>query len=569
MTQPTSLHKPVLAVLTTVLLGLLLVSVFDRTIAQQLFLNTAYYFSMATVLCWVGTHLYAARDVGWNTILAWVKDNWPGLVIALLVTVVAAVAVPPALRLLSDEANLIGISKNLFASQSPTFTVSGKNYYGSYWDVDVVIDQRPILFPFLVSLVHSVVGYSYDNVYVFNLMVLPAFVLVSYRLAKSLGGEVFGVVASLLVVAHPIVLLTVRSGSFDFLTVFLALLVTKSLADFLVGRRPEQLAILWMNLCLFAGVRYETALFILPVVALLFLYKTVSLESLRPFGLLYVLTPAFLLPRIWLSMLRGNVPKQAPGTITFSVQHFLDNAVEYLQPILRPFSAFPAHSRVVMALGIVGCLVGALLLFRGTRSGGVEAPRRRLAAFIAVWMALQIVIVFSYVWGRAQYPSSARLVIPIDVFLSFVAAWVLARGLQRFRPFVPILVALGVLLTELPVAAQGRMMNRLTQTRESAATWAFFERLNEPRILIITDRPNHFTIMNYGAMSFEAARRDRYLLVAWQRRLFQDVYVIQPIKLSTNQPLPGYELWPDRQLEPVYEFQNDANVLVRVSRLAR
>ncbi len=569
MTTPTWTTKLALVVLPAALLLLLLVSITDGTVAQQLFLNTAYYFLMATVLCWTGMYLYAARDVRRETLLAWAKENWPGLVVALSVTVIAGLAVEPALRLLSDEANLVGISKNLFASKSPTFTVSGKNYYGSYWDVDVAIDQRPILFPFLVSLVHAVVGYSYDNVFVFNLMVLPAFLLVSYRLAKSLGGETFGLVASLLVAAHPILLISVRSAGFDFLTAFFALLVAKSLFDFAREKRSEQLAILWMNLCMFAEVRYETALFIPPVIGLLLLFKMVSWRTLRPFAFIYALTPAFLLPRFWLSLLRGSVPKQAPGTITFSVENFLGNAYEYFRPILEPFHSFPAHSRLLIALGVVGCAAGLRWLFLRIRAGDWKAPELRFAVFVAVWMLLQAIIVFAYVWGRAQYPSSARLVIPIDTFFSFTAAWLLTRTLQRWRPFIPILLAAAVFAIELPGAPQSRMMNRLTQTRENAATWRFFERLPDKRILIVTDRPNHFTIMDYGAMSFESARRDPHLFTALERRLFQDVYVIQQIKLSTNEPLPGYELWPDRKLDPVLEFQNDADVLVRVSRVAR
>jgi hypothetical protein len=186
-----------------------------------------------------------------------------------------------------------------------------------------------------------------------------------------------------------------------------------------------------------------------------------------------------------------------------------------------------------------------------------------------VWIALQAIIVFAYVWGRPQHPSSARLLIPIDTFFSFAAAWILTRSLERWRPFVPVLLAAGAVAMQVPRAAQSKMMNRLTQTRENAATWRFFERLPDKRILIVTDRPNHFTLMNYGAMSFESAKRDRFLFTALERRLFQDVYVIQQIKLSTMQPLPGYELWTDRKLVPVLEFQNDANVLVRISRFAR
>ena len=181
---------------------------------------------------------------------------------------------------------------------------------------------------------------------------------------------------------------------------------------------------------------------------------------------------------------------------------------------------------------------------------------------------MQAIISFTYVWGRAQYPSAARLVIAFDTFFSFAAAWFLTSALRRCQPFIPVLLGVAVLAFQVPVASQHRTLNRLTQTRESATTWSFFEKLGEKRILIVTDRPNHFTIMDYGAMSFDSARRDPYLLTAFARHLFYDIYVIQQIKLATNEPLPGYDIWPNRKLDTVLEFQNDADVLVRVSRLA-
>jgi hypothetical protein len=257
--------KLALGVLPAALAISFVVSVQDLATARKFFVDTTYYFLMAMVLCWAATYVHAAQNLGRQTCVAWVKENWPGVVIAIAVTVIAGLAVEPGLRVLSDEANLVGTSKNLFSSKSATFTVSGKNYYGSYWDIDVAIDRRPALFPFLVSLVHAVRGYSYGNVFVLNLLLLPAFLLVSYRLCKSLGGEKFGIVASLFVVAHPITLITVRSGAFDFCAAFFALLVLHSLLDFCREQHPAKLAILWMNLCMFAEIRYESALF-MPLV---------------------------------------------------------------------------------------------------------------------------------------------------------------------------------------------------------------------------------------------------------------------------------------------------------------
>jgi hypothetical protein len=554
--------------LPTALLGLLVGSVHDVRWAQSLFVNGTYYLLLATVLCWIGTYVHAARAWRRQSVSAWVKDNWPGLLVAFAVTLVVGVAIEPALRILSDEANLVGTSKNFFASKTATFTVSGKNYYDSYWDVDVAIDRRPTLFPFLLSLVHSVCGYSYKNAFVLNLLLLPAFLLLTYRLAKSLGGETFGVVASLCVAAHPITLISVRSGGFDFLATCFGLLVLKSLLDYLRELSAPRLAVLWLNLCLFAEVRYETALFIVPVVLLLLAFKSLSFAALRPYAFVYALTPAYLLPRIWQALLLGNVPEQDPGTVTFSVGNFLHNAREYFEPILSPLESHPAHSAILIALGVLGSLKWLHWLLGRVRAKDWQASEVRFAVVVLGWMLLELLIAFTYVWGRAQYPSAARLVMPIDTFFSFAAAFILTLALRRWQPFVAVLLAGALLLTEVPVAAQHRMLNRLTQTRESATEWSFFERLHEKRILVVTDRPNHFTIMDYGAMSFESARSDPYLLTAFARHLFYDIYVIQQIQLSTNEPLPGYELWPTRKLDSVLEFQNDANVLVRISRLA-
>ncbi len=559
--------KVALVLVPLALLALLGIGLADISYTQKLFVDTTYFFLMATLLCWVGTHLQAGRDLRRETIVAWVNENWPGLVIAAVVTVVAWLAIHPALRILSDEANLVGTSKNLFASRTATFTVSGKNYYDSYWDIDVAIDRRPALFPFLVSLLHVVGGYSYTHVFVFNLLVLPAFVLVSYRLAKSLGGETCGIVASLLVVAHPVTLIAVRSGGFDFLALFFSVLVIKSLLDHLRAPSAASLAILWMNLCMFAEIRYESALFILPVVALLLFFRLVNWSLLRPYAFVYALTPAYLAPRIWQAALRGSVPEQDPGVVPFSLANLVDNTREYFRPVLSPLNGYPAHAGLVIGLGLIGCLLWLRAFQREWRAPDGKDPRLRFAAFVAGWMLLQVIVVFSYVWGRAQSPSAARLVIAIDTFFSFSAAWALTFLLRRWRPFVAVLVAAAILAIHVPVAAQHRFLNRLTQTRETATAWRFFESLHEKRILIVTDRPDLFTIMEYGAMSFEAARQDAFIFDAFARHLFYDIYVVQQIRLSTNSPLPGYDIWPTRRLETMLEYQNDADVLIRISRL--
>jgi hypothetical protein len=574
--QPTSTNKfasiaktVALVALPLLLLALLTVSVAQRAYAEPLFIHTTYYFLMVTVVTWAAMYLYAARNLRMGDLVAWIKENKAGIIAAVVVTTIAGLAIHPALRVLSDETNLLGTSKNFFFSKTATFTTTGKYYYDNFWDAGVVIDRRPSLFPFLVSLIHVLRGYSYTNVFLFNLMTLPVFVLVSYRIAKSVGGELFGVVACLLVVVHPITLISMRSGGFDFLAALATLLVAHSFLAHSKEPSAERLAVLWMNLCMFAEIRYETALFVPPVVALLLLFRLVKWSYLKPFALVYALSPAFLLPRIWQSILRGNVPEQDPGAVTFSLHNFLQNSSDYFKPILSPFDFHPPHSALVIALGVVGCVLGLIWCIRRVAARDWQAPNLKFGAMVIGWMVLQLVIVFTYVWGRAQHPAASRLVITIDTFFSFPAAWALVQLLKRFRPFLTVLVSAALFAIYLPVASEYRILNELTLTREAATTWRFFESLHEKRILIIVDRPGLYTVMEYGALDYDSAKQDGALLDAWARHLFYDIYLVQQIDLTTHKPMPQFEIWPDRPRQALVEFQNDANATVRISRLER
>jgi hypothetical protein len=319
---------------------------------------------------------------------------------------------------------------------------------------------------------------------------------------------------------------------------------------------------------MFAEIRYETGLFIPPVVALLLLFRMVTWSALRPFALVYVLTPAFLMPRIWQAVFRGSVPEQDPGAIVFSLTNFLNNAGEYFKPILSPFASQPAHAAIVIAFGVVGSMLWLRWLFPRLLARDWKAPQVRFAVLVIAWMFVQVILVFTYVWGRAQHPSSARLVVAIDTFFAFPAAWSLTLLLRRWRPLVAVLLAAAVVAFYLPVASQHRMLNKLTQTREAATTWRFFESLHEKRIIIVADRPGLYTIMEYGALDFEAARHDPVIFDALARGLFYDIYLVQQIDLTTHEPFPAYDIWPTHSRQTMLEFQNDANVMVRISRLA-
>lgn len=547
-----------------ILLG---ISLAHQNLIETLFVYGTYYCLLILVLSWIAIHLL--RVPAYSACRAYVQEHRIGFLLAGGLTVLVLFSVEPALRILADETNLLGTSKNLFYSQKATFSLSGKWYYDNFWELSSIIDRRPALFPFLVNLQHSVLGYSYRNSFHLNALFFPLFLFAAYRLADALRGRAFAVAVTLLVSAHPIFLMTVRSGGFDFIATTFSLLILKSFYDHLSAPSAGRLAVLWMNLCMFVEIRYESGLFAFPVLGMLIVFRLIRWEFLRPYRVIYILTPIYFLPRIWQAILRGNVPEQDPGAIPFSAGHFLENTWDYFRVLRSPFNLAQPHSALIIGLGIAGGILWLYYHWKQRSTLQRASVELRFAATVAVWMVCQFIILFSYVWGRPQHPASARLVLPVDVFFSFAAAYALGDALRRVRSLIPLLICGAIFMMSIPAAAEGRFLNQLTLIRQASAQWKFFEKLDEKRILIITDRPGLFTVMNYGTMDFTAAKPGQNLLHELSRRLFVDLYVIQEIDLTTQKPKPDFELWPETPKVTLYEFQNDANTVIRISKIQR
>ena len=553
-------------VVAMVLLG---VTVHKRNLMEPFFVHGTYFVLLIMVAFWASTYIIALKGTTRDTLVAWLKDNWRGLVLAAAVSLVAILAIQPALRVLADETNLLGVSKNLHFNKTADFATTGKWYYETYWNLNVTTDRRPALFPFLVSLLHSFWGYSYTNVFHLNALLIPFYVFVAYRLAKSLGGEVFGLLAGAFVVAHPITLMSARSGGFDLMAGFFALLSVKCFLDYAKEPTANRLALLWLNLCMLAHVRYEGAASIVASAVVLLALRMVKWEYVKPYLFVYLFTPLFALPRIWQTIIKAGDSEQPLNTTLFGWKHLSENTRNYFGLLLNPLDFRHPHSGLLLALGLVGCLIVARSLWKLAHERERKLVKERFAIFAVVWVGVMMVIYLPYFWGKPLHPASARLFVPLDAFFSLMAAWLVTLLCRRAPLWLPSLVAAAAVFLNVSVASEARFINELTLTRQAAQTWRYFEQLHDKNIMVVTDRPGLFTVMDYGAMDLSVAKQGTDLLFELSRHLYRDMYVIQEIDLTTKKPLPDFEIWPDKKKESVLEFQNAENSTVRISRMVQ
>ncbi|HWA76265.1 MAG TPA: glycosyltransferase family 39 protein [Polyangiaceae bacterium] len=544
---------------------------------EPLFVQSTYYVLLVLVLVYVGLHL--ARPGGFSP-RAWFRENRIGLLVTVAVSAIVLGSVAPSFRVLADESNLVGVSKNLFFRHTANFAVSGKWYFENYWDVSLASDRRPALYPFLVSLLHLVRGYHAENAFHLNAILFVLFVFTCYRLGKRLNGEVFGVAAAILSATNPNTLVAARSAGFDFLSTFVLLLVVYSFVEYTRDKAPWRLAVLALNLCLLSHVRYEGWAVLLATGMGLLVLRLVPLSNLRPYAWLYSVLPLFLVPRYWQSIAKAKDAEQPLSASLFGMTHLSNNLREYLAVVLKPLELDGPHAPVLIPLAALGVLLVLFGLGRRLRARSLPASTLQITLLVAGLFALESAICFSYFWGKSMHPASCRLYIWLDTFVAFAAAWPLTllgrklavpvHWLQR-RSEAPVTVLACALLfaIHVPVAIEARFVNVMLVTREAAENWRFFERLGDKRILILTDRPGLYTIMDYGASDISTADSNRNLLFELSRALYHDIYMIQEVSLDTHQPLPGFDTWRDVEKQSVHEFQNTDSTLIRISRIKK
>jgi hypothetical protein len=545
-----------------------------RELNERYFIHSTYYVLFALLAVYAGVQLAGEMP----SPRAWIKDHLAGIAVTVLVSVVVVWAVAPGFRVLADEANLVGVSKNLFFYRTADFAVSGKWYFENYWELARTTDRRPALYPFLVSLLHVVRGYHVENAFHLNALVFVLFVFSCYRLGKSLGGELFGVAAAILVAAHPVTLVEARSASFDLLATWLLLLVVKSFVDYAPDRSPRRLAVFSLHLCLLAHVRYEGWAVLAAAAVVLLAFRMVGWAQLRGFGFVYSLMPLFLLPRWWQTIAKAHDAEQPLSASLFTFGHFSEFSRDYFRLVLKPLEVGGPHAPLLIILAAGGCGLVVAGLVRDAWLRQLSRPVIRSTVFISVLLGIEIVMCFSYFWGKPLHAASARLFMWLDTAVAFLAAWLLTVigrrwslpvALLRGRSGVPVTLSVcGVLFaTYLPAATEARFVNALIVTREAAEAWRFFDKIGDKRILILSDRPGLFTIMDYGALDISTANANRSPLVELSRHLYRDVYLVQEVDLNTHQPRPAFDVWPDVEKETVHEFQTTDSSSIRIARV--
>lgn len=548
---------------------LFVASFFNRVFARNLYSYGGYYIIFGLFVLWLVSILRCALHEKFD-IRSWLRNYRSGIILCIVLTAVIFISVKPITRVLCDETNLMGMAKSMTYEKRTDNVTMGKWYYDNFYPLNREMDKRPLLFPLLVSLIHTIVGYHAENVFVLNGLVLLSLFLLLYILGKNAFGEIWAAALVILVASQPLIIQCATSGGFELLAAFFLVVCFACLKWFL--EKPDsalRFQFLWINLIVLASIRYEGIMsFILAVIILTSLRYIKRNFFAGNFNIIYFYTPLALLPNFLVSILIKNPFELKGNEPVFAARYFLKNSVDIYKSLLD-FSFSLPYAAIVDFIGII-----AVFFFINKFIEGIypeEKGRRHLVIISASCVLVNFLSHCFYFQGWIWHASDARLFMAYTVVLSVLALmFMYSIDFLKKRPVYVLLFSIMMFFLYNPVSVEDRFSRTQTLPREYRFVLHYLKqeavRTNNS-FVVVTDRPGMYTVHNYGAVDFNNANSSNDLLDGFNNRLYGDIIVVQKIEYETQMPAKDNTLDKKYNLRPIAESQIDGTMFIRISRV--
>jgi hypothetical protein len=507
----------------------------------------------------------------------WRMIDWTSAGIVALGGIVLLVHETFGFKIVMDEIMLLGTSMSMHLDKTVLVPVRGNDIQGSFVILDGMMDKRPLFFPFLVSLLHDLTGYRPANTFILNGILTFVFLGLVFALGRQLAGRLAGWLGVALLAGLPLLAHNATGGGFELLNLVMILATLLLGARFVDKRDAASLTAFCFAALLLAQVRYESVIFLLPVVLLvLWVWKRE--------GHLVLSWPVMFAP-----LLMVHYPLQhrifdlrasswelgsKPGSTTpFSTGYVVDNISHALNFLFAKASEQP-NSMVLSVLGCLAVPFFVLLVVKRLRSLASEPPVVVATTLFALGFAAQFALLMGYFYGqfddvvirRLSLPTQLGMVIAVMAVVQQFANAAVVRALLA-------LSLLGLLSRSIPSMAAHAYSQEYLPGKETAWRREFIAEQRRHDYLVI-DNDSILWIAHEVSSTpvFQASGPRREDLVFLMRNhAFSDVLVFQRFNIDAGTGRmtlrDGDDLGPDFVLETVREERLQTLTLSRLSRL--
>ncbi len=502
-----------------------------------------------------------------SPVLAFLRRERFAWIAAALLTASVCWAVGAKFRVLTDEAALTLVGKSMFEFKTVQLPISGKYSFGTFLPMESWIPNRPLLYPFLVSLAYTLGGESMTSVFAVNAWVLYALIVTTIVVVGRFSGRLVALGVACLLISHPIVVYSSRSAGFDLLACLFFFWSLLAVANYLRSPGPAHFALAWMTLVMFAHVRYES-IALIPVVGLVLTsFRAIRKTDLARNAWLLSCTPLLFFPHLAQQLLIDHRTINYSPEPAFSATHFVKNGRILLESLLEDNATLLPYNRILL---IVGALCGLDLVWRLARRKLriPPGPWRPIWATAITGTLLFNGIYLAHFRGGAFNPTEARFFDLLCLCSVYLVAIQQHLRMPLFWKPAFLAASMTLLIGFAAVSIGQRQTNALTFPRESERIATILGAPGDRPPLIIADRPMIYLAMGFGAVGFQfAASHSLELLSELKRALHPRLLVLQRIEHETGLPFQEMTLPKEYTLKTVESFQTADGYVSRLSQV--
>jgi hypothetical protein len=464
------------------------------------FAGCLYWFAVAIVALAlaVGVWRWRRRDVPAGVLL---RRHAPGLAVAMIATVVVRMLVPAQMRVQFDETSLVGVSQCMHEQRLAVMTTGALPFDGAPAPLEQIVDKRPPLFAFLVSLMHDLLGYTPENALRLNALLLAIGLFVASAAMRDRLGLAAALTAPLLLLAVPLVPVVATGGGFEPLAALLFALVLLAALDVVARPDPVRWCTFLVTGVLFAWSRYESLAVFAGIVLLVLQGTRGRNQCTNVTRIAFAAMPLAVAPLVLLLAHARNPGfyPEAGGQQLVSLQH----ALGHLPGFVAAFFDIRLDHALPGPLAVIGLVAAA---WWGWRHRSV--PYRALLVAMPVFGVTALVLFWFF--GNVEEPTALRLFLPASVLgalspllLLRVAGRSVALPLLAFSALIAVLrlreLHLGRAFPEPQRSAMVEILDRLVQRHDDGSG----------RILWVGSLPQALCIRGRAGLTVEAFQRRR------------------------------------------------------------
>lgn len=491
----------------------------DLDIAAKLFSNLGYYFILAVFLLWV-YRLISVFGVRFKHLT---RVTISGFVFSLCLTSIIFYISPPRFKVFGDEAGLVRVSRSMHFDRTSTIGIErlAIDQPEQFDFLKKYIDKRPLVFPFLISLVHNISGYNASNVFILNFIV-SIFILFSiFWIYAETMSKHMGFLAIIITACLPEFSFSITSGGFEALNLLFILLTLLAVYEFAQNRTSKTAELLFLSIVIASQIRYESVLlvFTLPVLLPFLIQRNLMLKySWITFCIPFLMIPILWQQRVVLDpenignwMQYSNIPD---GYSLFGISNLINNIPRNLG-IFSGIDMNFGFSPVISFMTLMG-------IYFMIKKSIVKPQNLRLESKYLLFFGGTIFILL-FAAGNLYYffdffhPASNRLsfaFIPCFVAPSIILLHTVYRHTSKRSLLIMYIVLTCHLAVSMVVVSQQKLTNEILSTKGYYLIMDFIKENSVPnqKILVITDKPNYFLMHDYDAISFTTANENKILI---------------------------------------------------------